>query len=231
MKLNTEDEFRFHFVCHLNNRSMSTPQRHHGPPEWACRRGKVRAAARTILQFLDEESHRSEWREANWQRRQQTGWAPKREPRMFSRPPPRRFQGTPWPGRWRQPSGGDRRWGGTPNHFPQRVTPRTGDPVCCPGEALLWQPSESPDGPAKKDCAGGSLAGQNPEALCGEAPKGQPKIRRGNLKADCGEAPKGQPRIHSCCTRTSHKPRPRAEERGSKTNQDQPSTRWMKVEL
>ena len=47
----------------------------------------------------------------------------------------------------------------------------------------------------------GGLAGAIPEALCGEAPKGQLMIRRGNLEADCVEAPKGQPRNHRRCPR------------------------------
>ena len=34
-----------------------------------------------------------------------------------------------------------------------------GDPACCPGEALLWQQSESPDGLTKRKCAGDSLVG------------------------------------------------------------------------
>ena len=133
---------------------MSTPQRHHGPPEWAYRSGKVRAAARTILQILDEENRRSEWCEANRQRRQQRGWAPKREPRRFFRPPPRRFQETPWPRRWWPPFGGDQRWGVKPEQYPQsttpgdrrsRVLPRRGPPVAVmraprwPHQELCWR--------------------------------------------------------------------------------------------
>ena len=45
----------------------------------------------------------------------------------------------------------------------------------------------------QEELVGGSLVGPNPEALCREAPKGQPVIRRENIKAVCVEAPEGQP--------------------------------------
>ena len=86
----------------------------------------------------------------------------------------------------------------TGNRTPQEQGPGIGGPVCCPGEALLWQQSEYPAGTVKKLFARGSLRGLNPEALCGEAPKGQPMIRRETLEAVHGEAPKGQPRNHGC---------------------------------
>ena len=38
--------------------------------------------------------------------------------------------------------------------------------------------------------------GSNPEALCGEAPQGQPMIRSESLEAVCVEAPEGHPMIH-----------------------------------
>ena len=103
---------------------MFAPRRHHGPPEWAYSRGKVRAAARTILQILDEENARREWRDRGSQLGQQRGWEPKREPRRLANPPPRSRQGTRWPRQWRPPFGGDRRWGGSPEQFPPRATPR-----------------------------------------------------------------------------------------------------------
>ena len=40
--------------------------------------------------------------------------------------------------------------------------------------------------------------GAIPEALCGEAPEGQPVIRRENLVTVGGEDPKGHPMIHGC---------------------------------
>ena len=69
--------------------------------------------------------------------------------------------------------------------------------------------------------------GFNPEALCGEAPKGQPEIRRGNIQAVCVEAPKGQPRNHRPRTRKPHNKRPTGEEFGRhKTEkEDPPSSR------
>ena len=43
-----------------------------------------------------------------------------------------------------------------------------------------------------------------PEALCGEAPKGQPMIRSESPEAVCVEAPQGQPMIHRRHPREPH---------------------------
>ena len=193
---------------------MFTPPRHHGPSKRANRRGQVSAAVRTILHVLDEENRRWEWREACWQRRQQRGWVPRRG-QMSGYPPPRPFQGTPRPRRWLPDCGRDQRWGGTPNHFPQRqppwdwrsrVLPRRGPPVAA---------IRVPRWPRQELC-GRQPRGFEPRGTLRGGPKGQPKILIANLEADCGEAPKGQPGIHSCCTRTSPKARPSVGERGSK---------------
>ena len=79
---------------------------------------------------------------------------------------------------------------------PQEPTRRMSDPMFCQGEVLLWQSSEYPSGTNMVDGKRGSLVGAIPEALCGEAPKGQPMIRRENLEVVCVEAPEGQPRNH-----------------------------------
>ena len=84
----------------------------------------------------------------------------------------------------------------TPNDSPKDNPPRSGDPVCCPGEALPWQPLEYPGGTNTTKGKRGSLAGAIPEALCWEAPKVQPMIRGETLEAVCAEAPKGLPWIH-----------------------------------
>ena len=69
-----------------------------------------------------------------------------------------------------------------------------------------------------------------PEALCGEAPKGQPMIRRETLVAVCVEAPEGQP--------MNHGPHPRKQPgRVPKGNQPKrqgrrqgpPSSQWKRV--
>ena len=44
----------------------------------------------------------------------------------------------------------------------------------------------------------GGLVGAIPEALCGEAPKGQPVIRREHLMTARVEDPEGHPMIHGC---------------------------------
>ena len=70
-------------------------------------------------------------------------------------------------------------------------------PTPCQGAALLWHSAiEYPGGTVMVDWKRGGLMGAIPKALCGEAPKGQPMIRRENLEAVRVEAPKGQPRKH-----------------------------------
>ena len=73
---------------------------------------------------------------------------------------------------------------------PHEQVPGIGSPVPCPGEALLWQPSMSPAGTCKRDGKRGSLVGSNHEALCGEAPKGQPMIRGETLETVLWRPPK-----------------------------------------
>ena len=71
------------------------------------------------------------------------------------------------------------------------------NPARCPGTALQWHSAiEYHGGTNTEDWNRGGLVGAIPEALCGEAPKGQPVIRRENLEAVRVEAPKGQPRKH-----------------------------------
>ena len=79
---------------------------------------------------------------------------------------------------------------------PQDHIPGTGNRGCSPGEALRRQKTEYPGGPDMASGKRGGLTGAIPEALSGEAPKGQPMIRGETLKAVCVEAPKGQPRNH-----------------------------------
>ena len=55
------------------------------------------------------------------------------------------------------------------------------------------------EGPCRCQCEEferGGLAGAIPEALCGEAPEGQPMTRGENLEVVCVEAPQGQPMNH-----------------------------------
>ena len=53
----------------------------------------------------------------------------------------------------------------------QEPVPKIRGPACCPREALMWQASEYPDGTNMINGKSGSLVGNNPEALCGEARK------------------------------------------------------------
>ena len=79
---------------------------------------------------------------------------------------------------------------------PKEPVTRTGDPASCQGEALLWHPREYPGGTTMMRGKRGGLTGAIPEALHGEAPKGQPMIRGETLEVVCVEAPEGQPRNH-----------------------------------
>ena len=60
---------------------------------------------------------------------------------------------------------------------PRAASPGIGEAPCGQGEDLMSRPSEYPVG-TKRSGERGGLVGAIPEALCGEAPKGQPVIRR-----------------------------------------------------
>ena len=85
---------------------------------------------------------------------------------------------------------------GTGSVKPWDPVPRTGDPTCCRGEAALSLSAKYPGSTNITSGNGGGLVGAIPEALCGEAPKGQPMTRGENLEAVSVEAPKGQPKKH-----------------------------------
>ena len=99
------------------------------------RREDIRAAARTLARLLGTENHHNEWRDAG-RYHQQVGWAPRCDPRRFSTPPPRSFQRTMEPGRWRPSSHDIPRPGRQPNpsraspwDWKSRALPRRGPPV------------------------------------------------------------------------------------------------------
>ena len=75
----------------------------------------------------------------------------------------------------------------------------------------------------------GGLVGLSPEALCEEAPKGQPMIRREHLVAVRVEDPQGHPRIHSCPR--PRKPRPSGKRKGRREQSGPPSSRLTKAAL
>ena len=66
------------------------------------------------------------------------------------------------------------------------------------GEARQLPPSRCLAGTGRRFGERGGLVGPSPEALCGEAPKGQLMIRRENLAAVSGEDPQGHPKIRGC---------------------------------
>ena len=73
----------------------------------------------------------------------------------------------------------------------------------------------------------GGLLGTVHEALCGEAPKGQPVIRRERLVAVGGDDPKGHPMIHGC--RRPHSARPSGNPKGRRAQRGTPSSLWIKA--
>ena len=104
-----------------------------------------------------------------------------------------------------------------------------GDSARCRGEALPLPPSRCPAGTGRW-CGNerrGGLVGLSPAALCGEAPKGHPKIRSESLEAVCVEAPKGHPRIHGC--RRQHSARPSGKPKGRRAQSVTPLSRLTRM--
>ena len=154
---------------------MFPQPRYHAQRRQAGRRGGgIRRIAWAIARLLDTGNVQEGWHGA----------------------PPRTFQRSPGPRQWRPYFYGNVRREEDWPRRPQEPVHGTGDPAGCPGEALLWQRSGHLVGTPATNGRRGGLVGPNPEALCGEAPKGQPMIRSESLKAVCVEAPQGQPMIH-----------------------------------
>ena len=137
---------------------------------------------------------------------------PRAEPQRFYGPP-RSFSRRTEPQQWRPYTRHDPRWPDAGNSEAKEPIPGTGDHGFFQEEARQWLPSAYPVGTDMKIGRRGGLTGQNPEALCGEAPKGQPKIRRETLEAVCVEAPQGQPRNHR--PQNQHMSRPKGEITGT----------------
>ena len=110
---------------------------------------------------------------------------------------------------------------------PRKAVHGIGVPARCRGEALLWQPSGHPVGTNATNGRRGGLVGSSPEALCGEAPKGQPVIRSENLATVRGEDPQGHPMIHGCPR--PRKPRPSGKPKNRREQSCPPSSRWTRA--
>ena len=120
-------------------------------------------------------------------------------------------------------------WVGTGSAIREDMVTLTGETGCGRGEARPSLSSKLLFGPDKMRCARGSLVGSFPEALHGEAPKGQPKNRGETLETVCVEAPKGQPRNHRPHRKqSSRRPMGRKErEKGStRSRKAPPSSQW-----
>ena len=95
------------------------------------------------------------------------------------------------------------------------------------GEARQLPPSRCLAGTGRRFGERGGLVGPSPEALCGEAPKGQPMIRRENLAAVSGEDPQGHPKIHGC--RKPHGAKSSWRLKATRKETDPPSSQWTKA--
>ena len=159
---------------------MFSHPRYHGPNRVAWdRRNDVHWAVRTLTRALEAVDHRPDWRERSWRPANNPDGSGEASPGCLS-------EGNLEDHSQESPSqhnGGrifmDMPLGeGIGSVKPQELAVKTGDPKCCPGEALRWQLFKYPGGTNLTSGKRGGLVGSNPEALCGEAPEGQPEIRR-----------------------------------------------------
>ena len=187
---------------------MSTGRGYHGPKDWARDQGDaVGWALRTLAQVFGAGFLRPDWRSPGWRSSHQ--WRPVRrnEPRWFANAPPRRaFPGTREPGYWRPRYFREERRGSNWQRQPPCSAPAIGGVTRCLEEARPLRRSRCPAGTGQSCRMRGGLVGMFPEALCAEAPKGQPVICRESLMAVCVEDPQGHPMIHGC--RRHHSPSP-----------------------
>ena len=105
--------------------------------------------------------------------------------------------------------------------------PAIGDLPRPRGEARPLPPSRCPAGTGKRCRMRGGLVGAIPEALCGEAPKGQPVIYRESLVTVRVEDPEGHPMIHGCPR--PHKPRTSGKQKERMEESGPLSSRWTKA--
>ena len=209
---------------------MSARPGHHNPDRRDQERGEdIRAAARTLARLLGTETHHDGWRGGAW-RRQQMGWRTRSGPGRFHGPPPRNPRRTPERRHWQPYFYGSprsrRNWQRysprtSPPDWRTGVLPRRGPPV-----AAIRAPRRYQHGllEERRPC------GSDPRGPLRGGPKGQPMIRRENLKAVCAEAPQGQPRKHRPHPRKQHSRVPRGkkpEKRGER--RDPSSSRWRKT--
>ena len=163
---------------------MSAGPRHHGPKYWTRDRGDaVRWALRTLAQAFGASTAARGGRQAG------------NAPREGDGPGGANQDGSPEPRR-EDPSRGHASpaTGGRP----PRSVPAIGDSGRRREEARPFRPSWCPAGASKRCRMRGGFVGLSTEALCGEAPEGQPVIRRENLVTVGVEDPQGHPMIHGC---------------------------------
>ena len=138
-------------------RSMFPRPRYHGgngPVRY--REHDVRVVAGALARLLDQGSMQREWRGAHPRPFRRSPWTCPRRPYLYGNQRPEGY-------RMRFPPKG-RPWDWRP-----RTLPRRGPPVAA---------IRVPVGTNATNGRRGGLVGPSPDVLCGEAPKGQPMIRR-----------------------------------------------------
>ena len=192
------------------------------------RREDIRAAARTLARLLGTENYHNEWRDAG-RHHQQVGWAPRCDPRRFSTPPPRSFQRTMEPGRWRPSSHDIPRPGRQPNpsraspwDWKSRALPRRGPPV-----AAIHVPRRYMQEGWKKR----QPRGFEPRGTLRGGPERPADDPRRNPRDGLVEAPQGQPGNHRRHSKQPQSTRPaegKEKRRRQKNPKDPSSSRSMK---
>ena len=206
---------------------MSAGRSYHGSKVWARDHGEaVRWAVRTLAQAFGGEGRRRDWRDASRQGPRdgdQSGG-------VTQDGTPTRRQEDPSRVRASQATGGrasSGKSGETPGSRLPCSAPAIGDSARPRGEVRQSRWSMCPAGTGRLWWKRGGLVGLSPEALCEEAPKGHPMIRREHLVTVGGEDPEGHPMIHGCPR--PHKPRPSGRQKGRKKESGPPSSRLTKA--
>ena len=211
---------------------MSAPPRHHRPRGWTFTHGQdIRAAVRTLTQFLDDANHHRERHDGRWQRPQPSGWMPRNTPRWYgSQRPHRMFQRTPLPRQQGPFVHGELRRGDKPTRFPprstpknwrSRVLPRTGPPVAAI-KVPRWHGQEDPSGRRPR--------GNGPRGPVQGGPERSANDLHREPQGRLWGGPKGQPRNHRCQAGSQQRATPteaRWPEVRQEHREDQPSSRWM----
>ena len=170
--------FLFDFCIYLfkNQRSMFPRPRYHAQKRWAGGRGnEIRLIAGALAHLLEEEKMQNEWRWARSSPFPKAPYAQQRMPYFYGDP---RCEG-PWPNRPPRSCPSDQR---------PFMLPRRGPPVAARKEPRRYRYERWEERRPHGRNPGGPLRGgperpaddprRTPDAVCAEAPKGQPRNHR-----------------------------------------------------